>query len=190
MTENCMEKKQVIGIIGEQAGGKGAAADIIRKHYGGLRLTVSSMLRRTLESLHLEPTRENLIDIALVLKKVFGDPVLMEAMVKEVELTDADLVIVDGFRMPGDPDPFRREYGDSFKLIYVTADQKLRYERSVNRGEKAGEDEATFEDFKANEAKATEAKIAEVGKTADFKIENNAGVEELEEAIIKVLSKI
>lgn len=185
-----MKKKQVIGIIGEQAGGKGAAADIIRKHYGGHRLTVSNMLRRTLESLHLEPTRENLIDIALVLKKGFGDPVLMEAMVKEVEMTDSDLVIVDGFRMPGDPDPFRREYEDSFKLIYVTADQKIRYERSVNRGEKAGEDEATFEDFKANEAKATEAMISEVGKTADFKIVNNKDFEDLEKQVMEVMSKL
>ena len=185
-----MQKKQIIGIIGEQAGGKGAAADIIRKHYGGHRLTVSNMLRRTLESLHLEPTRENLIDIALVLKKGFGDPVLMEAMVKEVEMTDSDLVIVDGFRMPGDSGPFRREYGDSFILIYVTADQKIRYERSVKRGEKAGEDEATLKDFQSNEAKATEASISEVGERADFKIENNAGKEELEKAIIKVLSNI
>jgi len=185
-----MKKKSVIGIIGEQAGGKGSAADIIRKHYGGSRLTVSNILRRTLDSLYLDSSRENLINLALVLKKGFTDSVLMEAMLKEVENEDTDLVIVDGLRMPGDPDPFRREYEESFKLIYITADQKIRYERSVNRGEKVGESDAKFEEFIKNEAKGTEKFIAEVGKSADFTIVNNGTAEELEEKIIKVMSKL
>jgi dephospho-CoA kinase len=185
-----MMKKKVIAIIGEQAGGKGAAADIIRKHYGGSRLTISNILRRTLDSLHLESSRENLIDMALVMKKGFGKAVLMEAMLKEVELEDADLVIVDGLRMPGDPDPFKREYEEDFKLLYITADQKIRYERSVGRGEKAGESDASFKEFQANESKETEKYITEVGKNADFIIENNGSQEELEEKIKKVMSKL
>jgi len=185
-----MKKKKVLAIIGEQAGGKGAVADIIRKHYGGQRLTISNILRKTLDSLHLESTRENLIQLALVLKQGFGTAILMESMLKEVEKEDADLVIVDGLRMPGDPDPFRREYKEDFKLIYVTADQKLRYERSVSRGEKVGESETSFEEFKINEAKETEKYIAEVGKTADFTIVNDAGREELEAAVMDIMSKM
>ncbi|MEA3450076.1 MAG: hypothetical protein U9Q85_03855 [Patescibacteria group bacterium] len=185
-----MTKKKVIAIIGEQAGGKGVAADIIRKHYGGSRLTISNILRRTLDSLHLESSRENLINIALVMKKGFGKAVLMNAMLKEVEMEDADLVIVDGLRMPGDPDPFKREYGNDFKLLYVTTEQKIRYERSVGRGEKVGESDASFKDFQANENKETEKYINEVGKSADFIIENNGGQKELEEKIKKVMSNI
>ena len=182
-----MQQKMIIGIIGEQASGKGAAADIIRKKYGGSRLTVSNLLRRTLESLHLKPSRDNLINMALVLKKGFGDAVLMNAMIKEVELEDADLVIVDGFRMPGDPDIFRESFGDAFHFIYVTADQKIRYERSVGRGEKSGESEASFEEFASKEALETEAKISEVAKSADYTIVNNGTEEELEEEVIKIM---
>jgi dephospho-CoA kinase len=185
-----MDKKTVIGVTGEQAGGKGAAADVIRKHFGGSRLTVSNILRRTLDSLHLESTRDNLINLALVLKKGFGDAVLMEAMLKEVEMEDADLVIVDGFRMPGDPDVFRKAYREGFKLIYVTADPKIRHERSVSRGEKVGENEASFEEFISKEKFDTEAKIAEIGATADFIIENNGNKDELEKKIIEIMSKI
>ena len=185
-----MKKKKVLAIIGEQAGGKGAVADIIRKHYGGQRLTISNILRKTLDSLPLESTRDNLIQIALVLKQGLGSGVLMEAMLKEVEKEDADLVIVDGLRMPGDPDPFKREYKSDFKLIYVTADQRSRYERSVSRGEKVGESETSFEEFAANEAKETEKYIAEVGKTADFIIVNDAGREELEAKVMDVMSKL
>lgn len=185
-----MKKKTVIAIIGEQASGKGAAADFIRKKYGGQRLTISNLLRRTLDSLYIPTTRENLINLALVLKKGFGNAVLMQAMLKEVEIEDTDLVIVDGLRMPGDPDPFRNEYGEDFYLIYVTADQKIRYERSVKRCEKVGEDEASFDDFKANEELETEKYVSEVGKSADFIIENNGTAKELENKVLDIMGKI
>lgn len=185
-----MKKKTVIAIIGEQASGKGAAADFIRKKYGGQRLTISNLLRRTLDSLYIPNTRENLINLALVLKKGFGDDVLMKAMLKEVETEDTDLVIVDGLRMPGDPDPFRREYGEDFYLIYVTADAKTRYERSRSRGEKVGESEASFDQFLANEQLDTEKYISQVGKTADFTIENNGSAEELENKVLDIMGRI
>jgi len=185
-----MEKKTIIGIIGEQAGGKGSASDIIIKRYGGIRITTSSILRRTLDSLHIPFSRENLINLAMILKKGFGDAVLMEAALKDVENIDSDLVIVDGIRMRGDTDPFKKVYKESFTLIYVTADPKVRYERSKKRGEKAGEKTATFEEFLAKEKAPTEASIAEVGATADYKIINNGGYEELEKKVIEVMEKI
>lgn len=185
-----MQQKTIIGIIGEQASGKGAAADIIRKKYGGSRLTVSNLLRKTIESLSLEASRDNLVNMALVLKKGFGDDVLMKAMIKEVELEDADLVIVDGFRMPGDPECFKEAFEDNFHFIYVTADQKIRYERSVGRGEKAGESDATFEEFKSKEALKTEAKIAKVAKDADYKIVNNGTAKELEKQVVKIMDNL
>jgi len=185
-----IKKKKVIGIIGEQAGGKGAASNIIIKKFGGTRLTTSNILRRTLDSINVPVSRENLITLALLIKKGFGKDVLMRAMLKEVEKEDSNVVIVDGIRMPGDTDPFIEEYGDDFKLIYVTADQKIRYERSLKRGEKAGESEASFKEFASKENSETEKYIARVGKKADFKIINNKDEEDLEKKVIAVMEKI
>ena len=185
-----MKKKVLIGLIGEQAGGKGTVAEIIIKKYGGARLTTSNILRRTLDSLHLPSSRENLINLALVLKEGFSQDVLMKAMLHDVEDVDSDLIIVDGIRMHGDTDPFITEYGDDFHLIYVTTDQKIRYERSRQRGEKVGEDEASFEEFSSKEDSETEKSIAEVGAKADFKINNNGDSEELEKKVLKIMEKI
>ena len=185
-----MNKKTIIGIIGEQASGKGAVANIIRKDFGGSRLTVSSVLRRTLDSLYLDSTRDNLVNLSIILKNGFGDDVLMNAMLAEVKNEDTDLVIVDGFRMPGDPEVFRKAYDDSFYLIYVTANQKIRYKRSVKRGEKVGESDAAFEEFVNKEKLKTEKYVNEVGKTADFKIENNEDEKELEKKILEIMKKI
>jgi dephospho-CoA kinase len=185
-----LKMKKVIGIIGEQAGGKGAASTIIIKKYGGTRLTTSNILRRTLDSINIPVSRENLITLALLIKKGFGKDVLMRAMLKEVENEDSNIVIVDGIRMPGDTDPFIEEYGGDFKLIYVTADKKIRYERSLKRGEKAGESEASYEEFISKEKSETEKYISRVGKTADFKIVNNKDQDDLEEKIITIMEKI
>lgn len=185
-----MKPKKIIGLIGEQAGGKGTAAKLIIKNFGGVRLTTSDILRRTLGDLYLESSRMNLINLALILKKQFGEEVLMNAMLQDVEKQEADLVIVDGIRMPGDIEPFKNAYGNDFKSIYVTANQRLRYERSVNRGEKAGENEQTFEQFAEKEKSKTEKYIRKVGKTADFKINNSGDDKALEKKVIKVMKEI
>lgn len=185
-----MKKKKVIGVIGEQAGGKGSVAKIIIKNFGGTRLRTSDILRRTLDDIYIEFSRTNLIKLALILKKGFGNSVLMESMLKEVEKTDSDLIIVDGIRMPGDTEPFRREYGKDFKLIYVTAKPQIRYERSKLRGEKAGESKASYEEFLSKDKSETEKYIPKVGKEADFKIVNNGSEDELEKNLIAIMEKI
>ncbi len=185
-----MKRKIVIGIIGKQASGKGSVARIIIKKYGGTRLTTSDLLRRTLDSLHIPVSRQNLITLALALKQGFGKTVLMQAMLKEVELVGDDLTIVDGIRMPGDQDPFREEYGEDFHLIYVDADAKIRYERSLGRGEKVGENKQSFEEFLEKEQAETEKYVEEVAKSADFVIDNNQDEEHLEKQVLEIMGRI
>jgi len=185
-----MTPKKIIGLVGEPACGKGSVANLIIKHFGGTRLTTSDILRRTLKDLNIESSRDNLITLALLVKQGFGNPVLMKAMLHDVETVESELIIVDGIRMPGDADVFKEEYGNDFKLIYVTASQRTRYERSVLRGEKAGESDASFEEFASKELSETEKSIALVGTTADFKIENDGSADELEEKVKAIMAKI
>lgn len=140
--------------------------------------------------MHIPVSRTNLINLAINLKKGFGDDVLMKAMLKDVEEVGADLTLVDGIRMPGDESPFREEYGEDFHLIYVTADSKIRYERCVNRGEKVGEAEQSYEEFLEKEQAETEKYIKEVGKKADHTINNDGNEDELEKKVLEIMEKI
>lgn len=185
-----MTPKKLIGLVGEPACGKGSVTSLIIKHFGGTRVATSDILKRTLKDLNIESSRDNLINLALIIKQGFGDPILMKAMLHDIEAIESELVIVDGIRMPGDAEVFKSAYGDDFKLIYVTASQRTRYERSVKRGEKAGESEATFEEFVSKELNATEKDIALVGATADFRIDNDGSAEELEEKVKAIMAKI
>lgn len=182
--------KKLIGIIGEQASGKGAVAKMIVEKYGATRLTTSDLLKKTLETYDLEFSRDNLTKLALALKDNFGNDVLMKALLKDARESDNETVIIDGIRMKGDTKPFEEAYGKDFKLIYVTANPKIRYERSKGRGEKAGEATQDFETFMEKEKSGTEKDIAEIGEKADFTVDNGGTMEELEKQIEDIINKI
>lgn len=183
----------VIGLIGEKGSGKGTVAEYLIEKYRAVHYGTSKILRRTLEDLHVPVTRDNLIKLALVLKEGFGPSIIIDSLIEDIEKNGSKLIIADGIRMHGDVEPFRKKYGKNFFLVYVTADLKLRYERTKARKQNAGEDQATFEQFLEEEGKLTEVSIHEIGRHADFKLNNNGTADELtrqvEEMVEKLLKK-
>lgn len=185
-----MKRKIVIGLIGEKGAGKGTVADHLLEKYGAVHFGTSKILRRTLEDLRLPVTRENLTKLALVLKEGYGPSVIIDSLIQDMEKSDADLIIADGIRMHGDVEPFQKKYGGDFYLVYVTADLKLRYERTKMRKEKDGEENATLEQFLEEEGKLTEISIHEIGRRAEFKMNNNGTAEELKKQTDEMMEKL
>lgn len=182
--------KIVIGLIGEKGSGKGTVSDYLINKHGAVHYGTSKILRRTLEDIHVPVTRDNLVKLALVLKEGYGPSIIIDSLIHDMEKNGSDILIADGIRMHGDVEPFRKKYGDHFYLVYVTADLKLRYERTKMRKEKEGEDKATLEQFLEEEGKLTEVSIHEIGRQADFKFNNNGTPEELEAKVEEMLQKI
>lgn len=185
-----MNRKVIIGLIGEKGAGKGTVSDYLIKKYSAVHYGTSKILRRTLEDLHLPVTRDNLIKLALVLKEGYGPSVIIDSLIHDMDKDTADVIIADGIRMHGDVEPFRKKYGDNFYLVYVTADLRLRFERTKMRKEKAGEEDATLEQFLDEEGKLTEISIHEIGRKAEFKILNNSTAEELKKQVRKMMENI
>ncbi|HOZ55912.1 MAG: hypothetical protein BWY51_00482 [Parcubacteria group bacterium ADurb.Bin316] len=184
------KNKIIIGLIGEKGAGKGAVADYLVKKYGAKHYGTSKILRRTIEDLRLSANRDNFVKLAVVLKEGFWPSVIIDSLIKDIESNGSDIIIADGIRMHGDVEPFRKKYGKKFFLVYVTADLKVRYERTKKRKEKAGEDKTTLAKFIAEEGRLTEVSIHEVGTTADFVVNNNKGVKELYAQVDNVMKKI
>lgn len=185
-----MKRKIIIGLIGEKGAGKGTVADYLLEKYGAVHFGTSKILRRTLEDLHLPVTRDNLVKLALVLKEGYGPSVIIDSLIQDMEKSDADLIIADGIRMHGDVEPFQKKYRENFYLVYVTADLKLRYERTKMRKEKEGEADATLEQFLEEEGRLTELSIHEIGRNAEFTMNNNGTAEELKKQTDAMMEKI
>lgn len=182
--------KIVIGLIGEKGAGKGTVSEYLIEKYGAVHYGTSKILRRTLEDIHVPVTRDNLTKLALVLKEGYGPSVIIDSLIQDMEKNGSDIIIADGIRMHGDVEPFRKKYGKKFFLVYVYADLKLRYERTKKRKEKDGEDKTTFQEFLEEEGRLTEVSIHEIGKLADFTLNNDGGKKELIDQTEKMLKKI
>jgi dephospho-CoA kinase len=184
------KNKIVIGLIGEKGAGKGTVSDYLKEKYGAVHYGTSKILRRTLEDLRLPITRDNLIKLALVLKEGYGPSVIIDSLIQDMEKNGSNIIIADGIRMHGDVEPFKQKYGNNFYLVYVTANINVRYARTKARKQNDGEDETTLQQFLEEEGKLTEISIHEIGKQADFKLDNGGTQEELIKQVDEMINKI
>jgi len=169
--------KKIIGLVGEIGSGKGTFVEVLKSVLPHTTIDVvkfSRVLSDILDTLCLDQTRDNLQRLALMLKNTFGDDVYSEAVRQRILKNDAEIVIVDGIRFPSDISMVRN-LPNSY-LVYLTADQEVRFNRIIKRNEKIGEGELTFQNFRAQEAAPNESYITEIGATADFAIKNNGGM--------------
>ncbi len=176
--------KFIIGIVGESGAGKETTIRILTELIRPrtvLHLSTSGFLAQGLEYWKLPKTRTNLQTLAIAMDDHFGDGTLTRAIQSHAEESPADVVVYDCIRFHSDMELVR-----SFKknlVIYVTADQKVRWQRTKSRAEKPGENETTFKQFQKSETRATETSIKEFGKKADIKIVNDGSIMELKKSL-------
>lgn len=178
--------KKYIGLVGEKLAGKDTVANYLVEKHGAFHIRFTHILDEILNGLDLPVSRRNEIDLGLGLRKIFGDGVLGKAVVKRAQAASQDLVVINGIRM--DEMKNMKELGA--KVIYITSPIEVRYERYKNRHEKADDGVMTFEQFKEQEKELTEVGIPELGKQADFKVENIANQEDLYKKIEEILKQI
>lgn len=180
--------QHIIGLVGLQGSGKGAAASMLKEKYGAVTFRFSAVLVDLLDRLSIEKTRDHMIAISEALRNSFGEDALSYAIAKDVLASTAPIVIVDGIRRIEDiaalePLPI-------FHLIEIAAPAELRYERMKGRGEKIGESSMTWDEFLVSEKASTEVSIALVASRAWKTIDNSGTPQELESQLVHILSDL
>jgi dephospho-CoA kinase len=170
------DKKIIIGLVGESGSGKDTVADYLEKKYGAILMRFADPLRETLSLYVQNFSREDLQWFSFALRNRFGNKVLSEALRKKIDLIDEGIVFINGMRVPEDYD-FVKSFPNSF-VVYVTLDQKSRWQRIYNRKEKS-DDKVSLEKFQEMEKAEIEVSIPKIGEKADFRIENTGTKEEL-----------
>ena len=181
-------KKIIIGFIGKLSAGKGTACAYLKEKHKAQVLMFSRILRDILDRLYLPQSRDNMQNLSQSLRETFGQDALAKVIAADAERSEAPMVAIDGIRRPKDMEFLKKS--DNFQLVFIEADQKLRYERVLGRGQNAGESQISFEQFKENEKAEAESLIDEVRKEAKFTIANNGTPEELYQQIELILTKI
>ncbi len=181
--------KRIIGLVGRKGCGKGAVTKILAEKYGAKTFRFSAALADVLRRLGIEETNENMVRLSVILRKEFDEDVLKRAVMKDVEKTDGDLIVLDGLRRVQDLEMF--EALGRFVIVSVEAPLETRYERIHGRREKSNDATITFEEFKRLQADApTEITIPDVEARATYHIDNSGTLEELEAKIQELMKKI
>ncbi len=178
--------KLILGLVGEKFAGKDAAANYLAKKHQAAHFRFSHILDDILRLLDLPISRRNEIDLGLGLRQIFGRQVLGPAIIQRVKASASALVVINGIRM--DEVENVRQVGG--KIIYITAPVEARFARYQQRREKTDDGSMSLQAFVEQEQEPTEVGIPELGKSADFRIENTGSLEEFYGKLEEVLSRI
>lgn len=179
------KKRIIIGLVGESGSGKDTVAEYLTQHYGAKIMRFIDPLKDALHIYFDQISKEDQQWLAIEFKKRFGADILCKGLSRRIEKEEG-MVVVNGIRYQEDYDMVKN-FPDSH-VIYTTADQKLRWERSTKRGEKS-DDNMSFEKFQEIERGATEVHIPEIGAKADYKIVNEKDLEYLYASVDEIMQK-
>lgn len=180
------DKKIILGFVGEMVSGKGTICGYLKNSHNIGYHRFSTILRDVLDRLYLEKSRANMQNVSTLLRGEFGQDLLAKVIARDVSNDNHRIVIVDGVRRFADIEYLKKIKG--FKLVYVTADPRVRYDRLVKRSENSDDKIKTFDQFKKDHKQESETEIIKVGKTADFTIDNNGNFKELYMQVDKILN--
>jgi len=184
-----MEKRNkiIIGLVGETGSGKDTVANYLKEKHSAKLMRFADPLNETLSLFFEKYSKQDQQWLVTEFRKRYGNDILCQALAKKLKETGG-LVVLNGVRLLED-EKFIRNLDNSF-LFYITANQKLRWKRIHNRGEKA-DDNSSFEKFREIEKAITETHIPKIGSRADFVIRNEKDLpfllKSLDEAMKKVL---
>lgn len=180
------KRKIIIGLAGETGSGKDTVANYLAEKYGATLTRFADPLRDTLKIYFDEISKKDLQWLSIELRGRFGNEILGKGLRKKIE--DASgLIVVNGLRISEDYE-FVKSFENSY-ILYVTADQKLRWSRTTTRGEKS-DDHMDLAHFQELERAETEVHIPEIGAKADFTIKNEKDLAYLLSETDKIVDKI
>lgn len=185
--------KPVIVIVGYTGAGKEEATKLlVKKEF--VSFSGGDMLRRIAKETNLPPSRENLITIGNALRREMGGDVLMRGVRQLMDRIEGDPrykgVVVDSLRNPMEVEFLQKE--TNAMVVEIAASPETRLDRIITR-EKLG-DPTTLEGLQALDRidhgigqETTGQNIAGCVALADFRIENEGTVQDLERRIDELL---
>lgn len=122
-----------------------------------------------------------------LLRKEFGEDLMAKVMFEDAKKDEHQLIIIDGVRRLEDV-KYLREIPE-FKLCYITAPMKIRYERLIIRGENADDSSKTFKQFEDDHEGEPEREITKLEAFAAEVIDNAGTMPELEQQLDAIIKK-
>ncbi len=180
---------KIIAICGMPGSGKGELSRLANQQ-GIPVLSMGDMIRAEAKNRGLEETPGNIGLVVVSLRSQFGEQVLAERLVPSVETlsyTSVPIIMIEGIRGTAEAEVFKNQWGRKFSLLAIISDEEKRWQRILKRGR--GED-GDREDFATRNTRERKWGLADLIENAEFKLENNSTLEDLENEFKTCLSTI
>ena len=178
-------KKLILGLVGQIASGKGSVSEHLRTKYKANFYHFSTPLRKTLKILKLDEDRQNLAKLSKSLRKSFGEDLLARVITSNIKNDKSKIIVVDSVRRMDDI-KYLQDLPE-FRLVYIKANIKTRYERLTGRRENKDDKIKTYKEFVQDNKLETEIEIAKISKKAEFVIDNSGSLDELHKQIDEII---
>ena len=181
----------VIGITGTLGAGKGTIVDYLKTNYGFSHYSVRDFLIQEINKRGLKVDRDSMTIVANDLRlnnspSYITDQLYLQAIEKN------NNCIIESIRTPGEIISLQNK--TSFYLFAVDANPKVRYKRITIR--KSDTDSIDYSTFLANEAREmnttdpNKQNLSKCIEMADFVFNNDGDIDNLNDNIKEVLTKI
>ncbi len=177
----------IIGVSGLYAAGKGEVVSFLEgRSFSAWSL--SDVIRKELARKGLDETRERMIQTGRALREAEGEGALARRLMTYLE--PHHNYVVDSIRHPAEVDALR-ELASDFRLIWVDADESIRFERLRTRGRSG--DPHTLEELRRLEGSELASpdpasqQLLGVRDLADHTLRNDGDLAELHAAIQSLL---
>jgi dephospho-CoA kinase len=176
---------KIIGFCGLPGAGKTTAIEAVKDL--GKVITMGDVIRNELRKLNIEPSDDNLGDMAKKLRNEGGEGIIAEKCIELIEKSgQSKIIFIDGIRSKAEVEVFRKKW--KFPLIAIELNQKLRYKRIADRARK--DDSRDLTDIKQRDLREISFGLETVIKNADFHVYNEGNIEEMKEKTRVIVQKI
>lgn len=180
----------IIGITGTLGAGKGTVVEYLKtkglKHY-----SVRAYLTEEVKRRDMPVNRDSMVEVGNDLRAKNGPAYCVEQLYERAQ-EEGKNCIIESIRTAGEAEALKKK--GKFYLFAVDANARIRYDRVVKRG--SSTDDISFEEFVEDEKREMEntdpnkQNLGKVMEMADFVIENDGTIEELNKKVEEILSKL
>lgn len=186
---------KIIGLAGTNGSGKDTVGHLLADKYGYLFADATTMLGDELTKRGLAHERANKASLSAQWRREHGMGVIVDKAVEAYKKGAYKGLIVGSLRHPGEADRVHELGG---KVLWVDADQRVRYDRITSNSRGRIEDNKTYNQFVAEEARemshsgdAATLNMGAVKERADiFLLNNGNDIEEFKKYTEEKLSLI
>lgn len=148
-----MKLPEIVGIAGTNGAGKDGLGMLLADRCGYHFVSVTDILREELTRTGQEITRENQRELSKKWRNESGDDgIMFTKAIAQYKAEKAEKhytgIVAASIRHPGEAQHVKENGG---VVIWIDADQRLRYERLQAAGRGRVEDQRTFEEFQIDE---------------------------------------